>query len=439
MEQNQLITMTKNEARRYEIINDLIAKQIDGTEAAKLLSRSVRQVKRMKKAVIDLGIKGIIHGNRGKISHNKTDENVLVKAKEHLKTTYYDFNPLLAQEHLRDDCQIELSKEAVRQLMIGEGLWKPRKRGEIKTKHQWRERKDNYGEMQQFDGSYHNWFEGRNVEVVGLEQCLLLSVDDATGDITEAKFEHNEGVEAVFRFWRDYFKINGLPMSIYLDKFSTYKINHKNAVDNKDLMTQFERAMKQLNVKVIHAHSPQAKGRVEKMNGTLQRRLVKEMRLNNINTIEEANRFIREKFIPKFNKQFAVISKKKADLHRKLDDKKIDELDKILSIQSERIINNDYTIRFKNNYYQLEEIQSTTVYKKNKVIIEEHLNGEIKICLRSAYLNYFKLPERPKREIDVKLVALTKRKSSSWIPPINHPWRTQYLINKKQPIFKAAK
>lgn len=438
MDTNQTITMTQKEARRYEIIKDLIARKIDGTEAAKALRLSVRQTKRIKARVKESKIKGVIHGNRGKESNRRIDEKIIEEAKKHLNKTYHDFNPLLAQEHLRDDNNIELSKEKVRQLMIDEKIWKAKKKSDAK-KFSWRERKDNYGEMQQFDGSYHNWFEGRNEEELGLEQCLLLSVDDADGSITKAQFESNEGVAAVFRFWKGYFIEIGLPLSIYLDKFSTYKVNHKNAVDNKDLMTQFERAMKQLGVDVIHANTPQAKGRVEKMNGTLQRRLVKELRLNNINTIAEANRYLKEIFIPKFNKQFRVVTKKKADLHRKLDEKRIKELDKILSIQSERRVNNDYTVRFKNNYYQLNETQTTTVCKKDKVIIEEHLSGEIKIALRNKYLDYMKLPERPKKEIEVELAALTAKSPLGWKPPINHPWRTQFLISKKQPILTAAK
>lgn len=433
-----MVTMTKKEALRYDIIKDLLAQKIDGAEAAKQLNLSVRQTKRLKAAVHSLGVKGIIHGSRGRKGNRRIDEGVISKAKEYLKKTYHDFNPLLAQEHLRDDRKIRLSKETVRQLMIKERLWRPKKKTDAK-KHFWRERKDNCGEMQQFDGSYHNWFEGRSEAAVGLEQCLLLSVDDATGKITGAVFEDNEGVEAVFRFWKEYFKTNGLPNAIYLDKFSTYKVNHKNAVDNLELMTQFERAMNQLGVRVIHANSPQAKGRVEKMNGTLQRRLVKEMRLNGINTIEEANGFLKEIFIPKFNRQFAVVPKKENDLHRKLDEKKTNELDKILSIQSERRVNNDYTIRLKNNYYQLNETQPIAVCKKDAVVVEERLTGEIKISLRGRYLNHFRLPERPKKEVNIKLAALTARKRSGWIPPADHPWRRSFLFNRKQPILSAAK
>lgn len=427
---NELITMTQKEAKRYEVIKDLIAKKINGTDASKQLGLSVRQVKRIKAKVLKNKIKGVIHGNRNRESNRQIDKKTVKKAKKILNEKYSDFNPLLAQEHLRDDDGIEASKETIRQWLIDEGLWRSKKKSAIK-KHAWRERKDNYGEMQQFDGSYHDWFEGRNIEEVGEEQCLLLSVDDAKGTITGAKFDYNEGVEAVFGFWKEYFEEPGLPISIYLDKFSTYKVNHKNAVDNKDLMTQFERAMRQFNVRVIHANSPQAKGRVEKMNATLQRRLVKEMRLANINTIAEANKFLKEKFIPKFNAQFGVAPKRKKDLHRKLNTKQKNEINKILSIQSGRTVNNDYTVRFKNNYYQLKEVQVTTVYKKDKVTIEEHLSGEVKIAIRNKYLDYFKLPEKPKKEIEIKLPALVKTKTK-WIPPANHPWRTQFLNNKKQ-------
>lgn len=438
MDKNQLITMTQKEARRYEIIQDLIAGKIDGTEASKKINLSVRQIKRIKARVKKEKIKGIIHGNRGKRSNRQIDDKIVKKVKELLHEKYHDFNPLLAQEHLRDDDGIGVSKETVRVWMIDEKLWKPKKKSDAR-RFFWRERKDNYGEMEQFDGSYHNWFEGRNEKDLGLEQCLLVSVDDADGSITMARFERDEGVEAVFRFWQGYFEEKGLPLSIYLDKFSTYKVNHKNAVDNKDLMTQFERAMKQLDVRVIHANTPQAKGRVEKMNGTLQRRLVKELRLNNIRTLTDANKFLKDVFIPKFNKQFAVVPKKKADLHRRLNGKQTAELPKIFSIQSDRRVNNDYTVRFKNSYYQLAKTQPTTVYKKDWVIIEERLNGEIKISLRDKYLTYTKLQERPKKEIRINLPALTRTIPGGWKPPINHPWRNQFLINKKQSVLMVAK
>lgn len=428
MDNKQLITMNSKEAMRYEIIQELINKKISTKEASAKMRLSIRQVQRIKNKVIKFGIEGIIHANRGRVSNNKIDEAIIVRAKQLLHEKYYDFNPLLAQEHLFEDDQIKVSLETVRKWLIEEGLWKAKKRTKVK-KHFWRERKDSYGEMIQFDGSYHSWFENRNKEELGLEQCLLVAVDDAKGTVT-AKFAENEGVVAVFKFWQEYIKEKGLPLSIYLDRFSTYKVNYTNVLDDREVKTQFERAMAQLDIKIIHAKSAQAKGRVEKMNGTLQKRLPKEMRLANINTIEEANRFLKEVFIPKINAKFEVVAKKKGDLHRKPNNKQRDNLNKILSIQSDRVVNNDYTIRFKGNYYQLRDIQLVTVYKRDKVLVEEHLNGELKISLRDKYLDYFQLPERPKKEIDIKLVAITKTKPSNWIPPINHPWRKEFLNNK---------
>ena len=283
--------------------------------------------------------------------------------------------------------------------------------------------------MQQFDGSYHVWF-GKE------ESCLLLSVDDATGKITHAKFDYNESVVAVFKFWLEYFEKQGFPLSIYLDKFSTYKINHKNAVDNKDMITQFERAMSQVGINPITAHSPQAKGRVERMFGTLQDRLVKELRLADISTIDEANRFL-EEYIPRFNAKFSVVPARKRDLHKKIPKQIKERLSQIFSIQNKRIVMNDYTVRFENNYYQLDEIQPTTVYKKDRVIVEKHLNGEVKINIRDHYLNFTVLPERPEKEINIKLPAITIRKISTWKPPADHPWRKQFVFDKQ--IVKKEK
>ncbi|MDF1497793.1 MAG: ISNCY family transposase [Patescibacteria group bacterium] len=316
-----------------------------------------------------------------------------------------------------------MNKETTRRIMTEIGLYNPKSRKQPKKRYVWRERKDNYVEIQQFDGSYHNWF--------GKESCLLLSVDDATGKITHAKFDYNEGTVAVFKFYLEYFNQNGLPLLIYLDKFSTYKVNHKNAVDNKDLITQFQRAINQVDLNPITAHSLEAKDRVERMNGMLQDRLVKELRLANIKTIEKANEFLKE-YIPKFNAKFAVVPKREANLHKELDKKMKERLPQIFSVQNERKVNINYTVRFKNKFYQLNETQPTTVYKKDSVVIEEHLNGTVKINLKGHYLNYLELPERPKKEINIKLPAITNRKQSSWKPPINHPWRRCSFTFKKK-------
>lgn len=420
----KLICMAEKELSKYEIIKDLINGKINGTDAAKQIGVSVRHVKRLKAAAIKYGAKGFIHKNRGRESNRKLDPEIVKKAKGYLKEKYYDFGPTLAAEKLAENHGIKINKETIRGMMAKLGLRKIKPRKQAGKWHVWRARKDNFGEMEQFDGSYHNWFGG-------FETCLLLSVDDATGKITHSKFDINESTKAVFRFWLEYFDKNEQPLSIYLDKFSTYKINHKNAADNKDMITQFERAMKQVGVNPITAHSPQAKGRVERMFQTLQDRMVKELRLAGIATIEEANKFLKE-YIPKFNAKFAVMPKRKNNLHRKLDKQTKEKLPQIFSIQEQRKVNNDYTVMFKNNFFQLDREQPATVCKKDAIIIEEHLDGAVKLRLRNYYLNYVALPERPKKEINIKLAALAKQKQNSYKPPADHPWRRQFLLNRRK-------
>jgi len=427
------ITMTEKESKRYEIIKELIDDVIDGTEASKQLGLSVRQTKRLKARVREKGIKGVIHKNRGKSSNRKLSKEKRKEAVKLLKEKYSDFKPTFASEKLEELHNIKINKESTRQLMIEEKLWTVKPRKQPKNKHLWRPRKDNYGEMQQFDGSYHLWLEDRNEEM-----CLLASIDDATGKITKAKFAENEGVKPVSRFWKEYIEENGVPLDIYLDKYSTYKINHKKAVDNKDLMTQFERMMNQVGGNLITAHSPQAKGRVERLFGTLQDRLVKEMRLANIKTTDEANEFLKE-YIPKFNQKFSVVPDKKVDLHKKVNRRTKEKLPQIFSIQNTRKVNNDYTVMFETKYYQLDPTQDIVVYKKDEVTVEKHLNGEVKIRLRNTYLKYKELPERPKKQCDIKLPAITQKKPSGWKPPVNHPWKNSFLFTKQKSDFIRKK
>lgn len=416
MPQKELITMTKKESERLNIINSLINGIIDGTEASKQMGVSTRQVRRLKQRVIKLGPRGIIHQSRGGEGNRSYSKEFLDKIKSILKTEYYYFTPTMAQEHLLTEHGMKLSIEKVRQLMIKEELWEPKKRRKKEDHRSQRERKDNFGEMQQFDGCYDKWIYGKDEE-----QCLLASIDDATGKITRAQFEKNEGVIAVFKFWKGYIEKNGKPLSIYLDRFSTYKVNHKNAEDNKDLITQFERAMKELNIETIKANSPQAKGRIERLWRTLQKRLMIEMRYHNIETVDEANIFLQDRFIPWFNKKFAVVPKKKSNLHK---GNNID-LDEVFSIKKKRVVGNDYVIRYETKYYQLEEVQPVTIFKKDKVTVETRINGEIKIKYKGKYLNFFVLKEKPKR-IETMVPALTRTKSG-WKPPKNHPWRNRKI------------
>lgn len=410
--------MTTVERLRLTVIEELVEGRINGSSAAVKLNLSIRHVKRLKVKFKKQGVDGLIHEARGKQSLRKTDiglENNIVRI---IKEKYDDFGPLMAWEKIKYIHQINIGRETIRQIMIRHNIWKSTKR-----KHSqyfcWRDRRSSYGELQQFDGSYHDWFEGRNPLLP--ETCLLASIDDATGKITQAVMRINESVTAVFSFWMEYAKTNGIPTEIYLDKFSTYKINHPNAVDNIELMTQFKRAMKELGINLISANTPQAKGRIERLFETLQDRLVKEMRLAKINTIEKANIFLKDMFIPWYNGRYAVIPKSTQDCHRKLDTSTALRLKSIFAKHYIRGINNDFTIRYQSNYYQLKEIQPTTVFKTEKVLIEERLDNTIKIKYKNHYLNFFLLPEKPLK-VKRSPVVLTEHKLN-WIPPKDHPWR----------------
>ena len=419
-------SLNAKEQEKATILNSAIMGRITNAQAAKQLRLSVRQVKRAKAGVRKEGAVGLVHKLKGRISNHAFPEDLRAKAVEIIKESYADFKPGFAAEKLQATHDMPMTSQTIRVWMTEAGIWKTRKQKDIGIHRSWRPRKEYYGEMQQFDGSYHLWFENRLVDKAGspIEVCLLASIDDATGKITKATFAPNEGVHAVFTFWKEYVEEKGKTLSIYLDKFSTYKINHKAAVDNSDLMTQFERAMQDLNIYLISAHSPQAKGRIERLFGTLQDRLVKEMRLAQINTPEKGNTFLKEVFIPKFNEKFAVIAAKTGSVHNSLTSTDKDNIDRIFSIHSLRIINNDFTIQFKNNWYQLTEIQTTTVRAKDKVLIEEWLDKSIHFSLRKKYLSYIELPARPKK-VNKPPLILTRHKLN-WKPPIDHPWRKLY-------------
>jgi len=420
---NEYITMSQKEVKRYDIIKKLINKEINGSEAEIILSITKRHIRRLKSKVIEEGIKGLIHGNRGKESNRQIPDEEKQKIIQLLHKNYQDFTPTFATEKLEEKHKIKRDPKTIRKIMIDEKLWKPKQKK--KEKHrEWRQRRASYGEMIQYDGSYEYWFEDR-----GKKCCLLASIDDATSEVN-AIFDEHEGVFPTFNFWREYAKNKGKPYSIYVDKFSTYSMNHKLAKENDDTLTQFQRAMKELNIEVISANSSQAKGRVERLFKTLQDRLIKELRLNNISTKKEANEFLKKEFLPKFNAKFGVEPRTKANLHKKLTTKEQNNLDAIFSRQYKRMVRNDFTISYKKIWYQLKKEQPVTIQKKDTIIIEERIDNDIRLRLRGKYLNYKILPEKPQKAEKSKAWVIAK--TSSYKPPTNHPWRKQSLFKKNK-------
>lgn len=417
---DKYITMSQKEVKKYDIIKKLINKEINGSEAAALLGLTTRQIRRLKNKVIKNGIKGLIHGSRGKTGNRAIPDKERQKIVGLLYKHYSDFGPTFAAEKLDERHGIKRDKGTIGSILIAEGLWQPKQQKQEEHR-EWRQRRAHKGEMIQYDGSYEHWFENRSGEV-----CLLASIDDADSEVW-ARFDEHEGVKPTFNFWRDYVERFGKPNSIYVDKFSTYSMNHKLAKENPDTLTQFERAAAELNIGIIHAHSPQAKGRVEKLFKTLQDRLIKELRLNNISAIKDANEFLEKEFLPKFNDRFMVEARSKANLHKSLNKQEENKLDSIFSRQDKKVVRNDFTICHKKNCYQLEKIQPVTICKRDIVTVEERMDGSINFRLRGKYLNCRLLPKKPNMLKDSKNnLSWVIPKSTAHIPPVNHPWRQRY-------------
>jgi len=427
--------MSKKEIRKYDIIKKVINQELNGAQASKLLGVTTRQIRRLKRKVEEFGAEGLVHAGRGKTGNRSMPEKEREKIKRLLHERYFDFGPLFASEKLEETHGIIRDKGTIRSIMIEEGLWKPKLKKKQREKHRsWRQRRSNYGEMPQYDGSYHYWFEDR-----GPKCCLLATIDDANNRVW-AKFDQHEGIEPTFAFWREYIDKFGKPYSIYVDRFSTYSMNHKLALENPDTLTQFERAMETLNTEIIHAQSAEAKGRVEKLFKTLQDRLIKELRLNNISTTEEANRFLEEDFLPRFNAKFMVEPRTNADLHKKLTKKEESKLDSIFSRQYERTVRNDFTFSYKTKWYQLTENQVVTICKGDKITVEERMDGTLYFRLRGKYLNYKVLPEKPKKISE-------KKKNTKWVipagktnkPSSNHPWKQEAKLEYLKKLARSSK
>ena len=418
---HDIIPMSNREIDRYHVIRQLLEKRISTRIATAQLSLSPRQVKRLNKRLRTQGQSGLIHQSRGRQSNHRLPEVRRTKIMTLLRIRYPDFGPTLATEKLAERHRLVVSNETVRHLMTESGLWTAKTGSKNYVHRQWRARKDAFGELEQFDGSYHHWLEDRGGTG---ELCLLASIDDATGKITKAEFAAHEGVVPVFTFWKEYLLTHGKPRAIYLDKFSTYKMNQRVAKENHETLTQFQRAMNELGINPITAHSPEAKGRVERLFQTLQDRLVKELRLAGVNTVADANCFLDAVFIPEFNKKFAVVPASTANAHRPLATTERTTLDATFSRQETRVVRNDFTFSYQATWYQLTSDQPVTVCKKDVITIEERLDGTLMFRLRGKYLQVKALPERLKRATTRTPWVIPKTKPTTpWRPAPNHPWR----------------
>lgn len=430
---NTFLHMSKRDIERYDIMKRLIRGDINGSLAARHLRLSVRQTKRLKAAVTKKGAQALIHGHRGKRSNRRLPTRERARIASLVSQKYLDFSPTFAAEKLSEVHGITHDPKTIQAVMVDAEIWTKHIKRKKEIHRVWRQRRPVYGDLIQFDGSYEHWFEDRGGEI-----CLLAAIDDATGKIVHTAFAEHEGVIPVCGFWEDYLTKHGKPLALYLDKFSTYRMNHPLASESADTLTQFQRAMDELHIEVIHAHSPQAKGRVERLFQTLQDRLIKELRLRNIADVHTANTFLIERFIPSFNRKFAVEPATTGDHHRPISKHEAKQLSAILCRREERMVRNDFTVSFHKQWYQLTNDQPVTVCKKDKVIVEERRDGTIHLRLRGKYLNQQQLPGRPQKISQPQPWVLPATRQTNQKPPTNHPWRLRMNADiKKHQLSKV--
>ena len=420
--------MSLKERDRLRLVHEVERGYVPGGEAARALGISHRQFRRILKRHREEGDKGLAHRLRGRPSNRRTPRASRSEAMEIIAEHYPDFGPTLASEKLEGH-GISLSRETVRRLMIEEGLWKPKKRRE---RHRMRrEPRARFGDLVQMDGSHHDWFEGR-----GARPVLIAMIDDATNEVI-ARFFPGESMEGLMGTLRVWLETHGRPRSIYADRHSLWVSQSGPPGEREDGgNTQLRRALRELGIDFITAHSPQAKGRVERLFGTLQDRLVKEMRLEGIDNIADANRFLNEKYLPWHNGKFRRKPASGADAHRRLS-RGID-LDLILSEKEERTVANDYTVRWHNRIFQI----GKPVYpglRGGKVMVAVKADGGMEILFGGRKLSW----EETKRPAYKSTASHptpgggmgSDHPSSSstgrpWVPPPDHPWR-QKIINPR--------
>lgn len=379
------IKMSAREIDRIQVMENLVRGEINGPQAANLIGVTARHVRRLKTKYIKHGPKGLVHQGRGRKSNRRMSSGEELKIAKIIETKYADFKPVLAHEKLSNLHGIDTSKETVRKIMIRHKIWTPRAGREKNKVHQMRPRRNCIGELVQLDSSPHRWFEDRR------EKCdLILFVDDAASNLMWAEFVESETTKAYMKAMKNYLMLHGKPLTLYTDKHSIFRVNttrkYSVGIGDDNGLTQFGRAMKQLNIDHICAETAQAKGRVERAYETLQDRLVKEMRLKEISTIREGNRFLK-KYLAEYNNKFGVAPASKAVVHRPLMPE--ENLDEILCIHEERVLSKNLEVQYKNKLYQI-QVKPGYEYmlKKARVTVKEKLNGEIVIEYKKRNLDY---------------------------------------------------
>lgn len=412
----EIFRMSRKERQRLELIGRVKCGDLKLSKAAELLGLSYRQAKRVYARYRESGDAGLVHGLRGQSSNRRSAGDRREQVLSLFREKYADFGPTLAAEYLAAQDGQQVSVTTLRRWLSAAGLWQARRR---RSEHRrWRARKECFGEMVQMDGSHHDWFEGRRGWAV-----LMVMIDDATNR-TYAKFFEEETTAAAMTTFRRYVELHGLPRSVYVDRAGIYEPTREATVDEElaetGPLTQFGRAMEELEVKLICARSPQAKGRVERRHGVFQDRLVKALRLAGVSDLAQANDFLERTFVPELNRRFSVEPKQPADVHRR--PSRGLSLDCVLSFQEPRVVQNDWTVRWRGRWFQLTEANRKLALVRQQVVVCEHLDGTVHLRFKGRDLAWEELAERPSPSRP-EASGMTGVGRVGLRPRADHPWR----------------
>jgi len=413
------LRLSSKERLRAEVLSKVSKSAISLSKASELLGVSYRQILRIWRRYESDGASGLKHGLRDRQSNRRIASGRRERVLELYQAKYGDFGPTLAVEYLGKLDGENLSEETLRRWLIAAGIWSPRRRGS--PHRQWRERREHWGELVQMDGSDHDWFEGRRGRA-----SMMVMIDDAT-NWTHAKFFESETTAGAMTVFSEYVGHYGLPRSLYVDRASIYETTRDSTVDEalKDTSprTQFGRAMAELGVELILAHSPQAKGRVERRHGVFQDRFVKALRLNRIDTLESANSFLDGVFLDEMNARFSVEARSSVNLHRSIPHGV--NLDHVLSYQEQRVVQNDWTVSWCNRIFQLGSEHQKLALVRKKILVSELLNGIIRLTYGGRFLSWTEVSIRPSKSKTKENPA--SKKKTPYKPAANHPWRRPLL------------
>jgi hypothetical protein len=407
----ETLTMSQKERNRLTVMKQVREEALKLSQASEVLGLSYRQTKRVWRRYRLGGDAGLVHRSRGRPGKRAKPLALKARVLARYEERYPDFGPTLAAEYLAREALV-VDHETLRRWLLAQGH--PRRRRGGQQHRQWRERKPCFGAMVQMDGSEHDWFEGRAGRCV-----LMVMVDDATNRVW-AQFFPAETTRASYDVLEGWIERWGLPQSLYVDRDSIYRCEGVGSIAEQRAgqapRTQFGRAMEQLGIELILANSPQAKGRVERMNGTLQDRLVKALRLAGISELQAANEFVAEVFLPEFNGKFEVEPASKADVHRRAPR----HLDEILSWEDKRMVQRDWTVVCVKQWYQLDRQHEALSLAGKTVIVRTLRDGTVQLVRQGRKLRWRRLPERPQR-VEPRRRGLGQRRVTK--PASEHPWR----------------